>query len=382
MARLIIYDYCQDIIRNIDLHVEKMIKEINEKRNELIDRVHAHQQSLLKKLESANSEQEKNLINKQLFNLEFEETHVVSNRLVGVLYNKPEVQCDVEHFDQFELIKHALKTIAFASSDNDLTVVDCSSRLEPLENGCFINYNSYGNNDIRFSIVSDDLKSIIRSGYFINLSIPNLSLESSDSRRLITTSNQKIVLVFDNELFTRACVLDYSLILIARRDFSYKLNSFVANRNYILIKTFEEVDMIRVYDFDLNEINQYESPDDLNLVQFTDSNQMLVLTKPEYVYKIYATNDFGLNIAETGESCYPFISIYGSRLLNQNYLAHWDSSINVLSIENLRKKASKRINLPSIDLDGTSIHEMISQNFKLVLKTQDYILKFNDSIFF
>jgi hypothetical protein len=381
MERLIIYDYCQEIIRNIDLHVEMMINEINEKRLQLIDRVHAHQQSLFKKLETANSEQEKNLINKQLFNLDFEETHVVSNRLVGVVYNKPEVQCDKEHFDQYELIKHALKTIAFASFDNDLTVVNCCGSLEPLENGCYINNNTYGNNDMRFSIVSGDLKSIIRSGYFINLSIPNLSPESND-RRLITTSNQKIVLVFDTEIFTRACVIDFSLKLIARRDFSYKLNSFVANKNYILIKTFEEVDMIRVYDFDLNEVNQYESPDDFNFAQFTDRNQMLVLTKPEYVYKIYATNEFGVNIAEIGESCYPFISINGSRLLNQNYMVHWNSSLNVLSIENLEKKASKRINLPNIDLESTSVHEMNSQSCKLVLVTQDYILKFNDSIFF
>ena len=65
-------------------------------------------------------------------------------------------------------------------------------------------------------------------------------------------------------------------------------------------------------------------------------------------------------------------------------MVHMSCDSKVLSIENLRKKASKRIKF-DVEIDPTdylSMNETRLQNVKLFLVTSNYVLKFNDSIFF
>jgi hypothetical protein len=381
MARYEIFEYFQEVIRKIDIHVEKMIAEINEKRIELISKVHFHQESVLEQLEKTNLEENTDFI-KQVFSnnyIEFEETNLISHRLVGIVFCRQEIISErLITNNHFELTKYDSHQVAFTSTRNGFLCGGCSCSFKSLNNGFYLQGEFFESNDVRFTIISISLKVVSCSKYFINLALPN-SYEYS--RPLIVTSNQKFVIAFDNQYFTRICVFDIHLNLLAKKDFFFKLNNYVANKNYILVQTFEE-DRIRVLDFDLKEVKLIQPIEDSLLFQFTDSNQMLAVTKTEEVFKVFATSEFGENIFELGESYYPFISINNCRLLNQHFLVHLNSDTKVLSLENLRKKASKRISLPDIDIESETLCEMDSEGFILLLRTSKFILKFKESIFF
>jgi hypothetical protein len=439
MARFRIDKHVSAVRSRIDLHAEKLIHEIHEKRIQLLYECDRYQESLLSGLDSRidetkvesllkqavkisdssqNSELKLNLIEKNFDILKEEETifeksifdgnyidfeaiENVSNKLLGSLYLKPVRNANVQEFQttQYRMLRFDMSSLSRFPKHE--TLLDekpsyhCSfAGLSPLKRDSFLVHEIYSSSNARISIISNDFRHMLVSKYFVNFAVFKGAPE--EYRISVLASSTCRIAMCHHNSFQRALihVFDENLNLLTAKEFDPPFVKLTANEAHIFMLT-NASSHLYVYDFELNFLRTFEIAfGKVAYLRADEANRLMVrdAESEDDSIVVFELNEQAQVVRELNRVTVSFLNYPSDTLtwLSGDCWAHWDVRYQKLTVCNMRTKKAREIEAPVKRWPyGVEICKMASfgcrkkaSDSHLVVFSRDgrILVEYNDSI--